>query len=51
MFYYYERFYSALAYTSQPYAEDMAMPLDVSYIPYATSSGEQTGDIITLTKF
>ena len=32
-------FYSALVYTSQPYAEDMAMWLAVTYMPYATSSG------------
>ena len=40
-------FSSALAYTSQPYVEAIAMCQYVSYIPCATSSKEQTGDIIT----
>ena len=40
-----------LAYTSQPHAEAMDIQLAVSYIPYATSSREQTGDIIKFTQF
>ena len=36
---------------SQPYSEAMAMRPSVSYIPCATSSKEQTGDIITFAKF
>ena len=46
-----EIFYSALAYTSQPCAEAMAMRQAVSYIPYATSSREKTRDITTFTQF
>ena len=46
-----EIFSSALEYTSQPYSEVMAMRLDVSYIPYATSSREQTSNIITFKQF
>ena len=42
---------SALSYTSRPYAEAMAMRLAVTYTPYATSSKEQTGDIITFAQF
>ena len=42
---------SKLAYMSQPYAEAMAVRLAVSYIPCATYSREQTGDIITFTQF
>ena len=38
-------------YTSQPYAEAMGMRLDVSYISYAISSREITGDIITFEHF
>ena len=34
-----------MAYTSQPYAESMAMHPAVSYIPYATSSREQTDNM------
>ena len=44
-------FSSALSYTSRPYAEAMAMRSTVTYTPYATSSKEQTGDIITFTQF
>ena len=40
-----------MAYTSQPYAEAMAVQLAVSCIAYAASSKEQTGDIITFTQF
>ena len=46
-----ECFSSALSYTSQPYAEAMAMRLDVSYTPYVTSSKEKTGNIITFVQF
>ena len=42
---------SALAYTSQPYPEAMAMRPAVTYTPCATSSREKTGDIITFTHF
>ena len=45
---FYESFYSKLAYTSQAYAEAMAMHPAVSYIPCATTSREQTGNIIIL---
>ena len=41
-----ESFSSALSYTSRPYAEAMAMRPTVTYTPYATSSKEQTGDVI-----
>ena len=44
-------FSSALSYTSQPYSEAMAMRLEVTYTPYATSSKEQTGDVITFAQF
>ena len=40
-----------LSYTSQPYSQVLAMHPYVSYIPYAISLKEQTGDIITLVKF
>ena len=46
-----ESFSSALSYTSRPYAEAMAMRLAVTYTPYATSSKEQTGDVITFAQF
>ena len=42
---------SALSYTSRPYAEAMAMSPAVTYTPYATSSKEQTGNVITLAQF
>ena len=42
---------SALAYTSQPHSEAMDMHPGMAYTPCATSSREQTGDIITFTKF
>ena len=42
---------SALSYTSRPYAEAMAMCPTVTYTPYATSSKEQTGDVITFAQF
>ena len=44
-------FSSALSYTSRPYSEAMAMRPAVTYTPYATSSKEQTGDIITFAQF
>ena len=44
-------FSSALSYTSRPYAEVMAMRPAVTYTPYATSSKEQTGDVITFAQF
>ena len=42
---------SALAYTSQTYPEPMDVRLSVSYITCATSSKEQTVNIITFTQF
>ena len=44
-------FSSAVAYTSRPYSEEMAMRLAVTYTLYATSSKEQTGNVIMFTKF
>ena len=49
--FFWQKFSSKLAYMSQPYAEAMDVRLAVSYIPCATSSREQTGDIITFTPF
>ena len=46
-----ESFSSALAYTSRPYSEAMAMHPEVTYTPYATPSREKTGDVITFTQF
>ena len=46
-----ESFSSALTYMSRPYAEEMAMRLAVTYTPYATSSKEQTSDVITFAQF
>ena len=46
-----EIFVSAISYTSRPYAEAMAVRLAVTYTPYAASSKEQTGDIITFAQF
>ena len=45
------KFSSALAYTSRPYSEAMAMRLEVTYTPYATSSKEQARDVITFAQF
>ena len=42
---------SALSYTPRPYSEVMAMRPAVTYTPYATSSREQTGNVITFTQF
>ena len=46
-----ESFSSALSYASQPYSEAMAMRPAVTCTLYATSSKEQTGDVITFTQF
>ena len=46
-----ESFSSALAYTSRPYSEAMAMRPAVTYKLYATSPKEQTSDVITFTQF
>ena len=46
-----ESFSIALSYTSRPYLEAMAMRPAVTYTPYATSSKEQTVDVITLAQF
>ena len=40
-----------LAYTSQPYSEEMTMHAAVTYLPCATSSKQKTGDIITFAHF
>ena len=42
---------SALAYTSQPYSEAMAMRLAVTYTPHAMYLKEQTGYVITFAQF
>ena len=42
-----ESFSSALAYMPQHYSEAMAMRPEVTYTPYAKSSKEQTGNVIT----
>ena len=44
-------FYSALADTSHPHLEALAMQPSVSYIMYATSYHEKTGNIITFAQF
>ena len=44
-------FSSALSYTSRPYAEAMVMRPTVTYTPYATSSKEKTGNLITFAQF
>ena len=46
-----ESFSSELSYTSRPYSEAMAMRPEVTYTPYATSSREQTGDVIMFAQF
>ena len=48
---FYGSFLSALAYTSRPYSEAMAMRLSVTYTTCATYSREQTGNIITSSQF
>ena len=42
---------SVLASTSRPYSDAMAIRPAVTYTPYATSSKEQTGNVITLAQF
>ena len=42
---------SAFSYTPRRYAEAMVMCPTVTYTPYATSSKEQTGDVITFAQF
>ena len=46
-----ESFSSVLSYTSQPYAEAMVIRPTVTYTPYATSSKEHTGNVITFAQF
>ena len=46
-----ESFSSALSYTSRPYSEAMDMCLYMTYTPYAASSKEKTGNIITFKTF
>ena len=46
-----ENISSALAYTSRPYSEAMAIRPAVMYILYATSSKEQNSNVITFAKF
>ena len=46
-----ENISSALPYTSRPYSEVMVMRPAVTFTPYATSSGEQTGDVIKFAQF
>ena len=46
-----ESFSSVFSYTSQLYAEAMAMCPTVTYTLYATSSKEQTSDIIAFAQF
>ena len=48
---FYENISSALAYTSQPYSEEMAIHPAVSYTPCGTSLREQNGDIIIFAQF
>ena len=38
-------------YHTRPYSEAMAMHLEVTYTPYATSLIEQTGDVIKFAHF
>ena len=42
---------SALAYTSQPYSEEISMRPSMTYTPCATYSRKQTDNIITFTQF
>ena len=48
---FHKSFSSALALTSRPYSEAMVMRPAVTYTPYATSSKEQTDDVITFAQF
>ena len=45
------KIYIALEYTSRPYPESLATQIVVLYITYATSSHEQTGNILTFAQF
>ena len=51
MLYLTEKIYSVLAYTSLPYSDSLSMRPAFSYILYATSSHEQTGNIINFAQF
>ena len=51
MLFFEKSFSSALAYTSQPYSEAMAMRPAVTYTPYATSSKEQTRNVNMIAQF
>ena len=51
MLFFDEKVSSALAYTSQPYPEAMAMRPSVSFITCATSSKGGNGDIIKFAQF
>ena len=51
MMFFHEIVSSALAYMPQSYLEEMEMRPAVTYTPCATSSREQTGDMITFTQF
>ena len=46
-----ESFSSELSYTSRPYSKAMVMRLAVTYTLYATSSKEQTDNVITFAQF
>ena len=48
---FYENISSSLAYVSGRHSESMAMRPEVTYTTCATSSREQTGDIITFAQF
>ena len=48
---FYGIFSSTLAYTSQPYSEEMAMRPTVTYTLCAKSLREKTDNIITFTQF
>ena len=48
---FYENISRALEYTSQPYAESMAVCPAVTYTLYATSQRGETGDIIIFAQF
>ena len=44
-------FSSALSYRSRPYSAALTMRPAVTYTPYATSTKEQTGNVITFAQF
>ena len=46
-----ESFSSAFSYTSRTYSKAMAVRPAVRYTPYATSSKEKTGDVVTFAQF